>query len=127
MVSVDVVTREAGVAEISGILGIPGSPSSHNKGDKRGFKGDVWNVTTWKLESGLEGGRPLREHVDQLLPRVLPAITRERATLPNDCRVWLSIGAIFHTATCGISLSADHLKLLSDTGIGLEVTAYPGA
>ena len=84
-------------------------------------------MTTWKLESGLEGGRPLSEHVDQLLPRVLPAIARERAKLPKDCDLYLNVGVIHDTLTCGISLSEDHLKLLSEAGISLEVTAYPAS
>jgi hypothetical protein len=127
MVSVEIVTREADVAEISRVLGIPGSPSSHNRGDRRGFKGDVWDGAVWKIESGLEGKRSVSDHVSGLLPRVIPALIRERAQLPKDCSVYLNVGAIFHTLTCSVSLSPEHLRQLSEAGISLEVTCYPAS
>src|SRR5258708_424521 len=124
MVSVEIVTAEMDLSAISRILGIHGSTSSHNKGDRRGLN-EVWDMTTWKLESELEDARPLHDHVDHLLPRALPAIARERARLPKDGHVYLNIGVIFQTVSCGIALSADHLKRISEADMDLDVTTYP--
>lgn len=123
-VSIDLLTKEMDLSEISRILGVPSSNSSHNKGDRRPID-RVWEMAVWRYESGLEETRPLDEHVEHLLRTVVPAIIREGANLPADRTVLLNIGVFFRTPAAGVAISADHLKRLGDANIGLDLTTYP--
>ena len=127
IVSIDIQTKEMAAAGVSRLLGIPHSSSSHNKGDKRGFHDDTWECTIWRVESGLEGTRPLEEHVEHLLTAVVPVIIRQRHSLPRDFTADLNVGAICDTANCGVTLRPAFLKRLAEANIGLEITAYPAS
>lgn len=122
-VSLDLVTRELSVSELSRVTRVKGAASSHNRGDRR-LKG-VWDETVLRVESGLKSTMPLDKHLKSLFAKMESSRLRGNPGLPKDLRLYLSIGVFFSTPMCSIKIPSRYLKRLAEKRIELEVSSYP--
>ena len=125
MVSLDILSETATLADLSKALGVDASHgSSHERGSARPLH-RVWEKTVWRLESDVAENAPLSQHIENILQRV--STVKLSGALPHDCTVYLNIGVTFETAMCSIEIPPASLQLLSKAGIRLLVNCYPSS
>ncbi len=86
-------------------------------------------TNTWKLESGLDSGTQLNDHLDALLTIVAPLAGRISDLCKNgEAVAWLEIvrkfGASPEDADLGFVLDSRWLEVLRQTGAFVDVDEY---
>ena len=123
LVSLDIVTPSAKIAEITSLLGIEPSPDkSHDLGSPRSR--GTWSVTVWSLISPVEESAPLAEHLTSLFTQIAKVGPERFARLPKDARIYLGIGAFCEGPNMNLLIPPGFLKEMAALGIGLEVSFY---
>jgi hypothetical protein len=123
-VSIDVITQDISLREVTAALGIEPSSSSHEKGEIRS-KSELWRETIWRLESGVESSSPLIEHLHALSDKLSLAGLAALRIESRRLSVCLNVAAFFDTANCVVLIPSEYLRWLSKEGIALELSAYP--
>lgn len=128
IVTFEVSSPSLSLHELSDLLGMPGSPYSYSIGSaKEGsspLRQRVWNCTTWRLDSDLEGRAEIEEHLQSIADK-LPSINLDRAILPADVSLTLDIAVMFDTAMCTVLVPAKWIGVFSEYNVNLVASCYP--
>lgn len=127
-VSVIVTTTQMRLAELSEILGVEGDPGSYDIGTRRRTirnpEQTLNSDATWIMYSEEEKDATLDEHIESVLGRVpLARISDER--LPPDVEATLRIGVFFNTPMSSVWLKAEHVRVLGENGMDIDIRCYP--
>ncbi len=122
-VSIDVVSEQATLAELSSALAIaPTSSMSHEKGARRTSK-DVWRHTIWRLNSRVPEVATISEHVESLLAE-FPVKRLAEGRLPGGTKVLLNVGVPAPYFCRTLDIPSRFLHILGKYGIDLSVAMY---
>ena len=127
-VSLDLCTQTLTLSELCKQLGCSPSPGSHSKGDPRPSPDDqtrVWTQTIWRLDSDLSKDAPLKDHLESLVAHFPPSVLSRPRILPEDAKVWITVGVFFDTVTVSLAVSPEELDIVKAYGASFEVTCYP--
>ncbi len=121
--SIAIVTERYSLDEISPVLGLAYSSTSHDLGSRRG-KG-TWNQTIWRLESGAAETASLVEHIESLRSKFSRVNRQQRDALGENCRWLLEVAVYFDTAMCSIEMPRSVAELLTELDLELTLSCYP--
>ena len=127
-VSLDLCTQTLMLSELCERLGRSPSAGSHNKGDPLPSPDDqtrVWTQTILRLDSNLNKDAPLKQHLESLVAHFPPSEFSRPRILPEDAKVWISVGVFFDTVTVSLAVSPEELDIVKAYGASLEVSCYP--
>jgi hypothetical protein len=123
LVSLEITSEAASLAELEELLGVQPHRGSHDKGAQRPRE-RAFESTAFKVFSPPEAGREARERLGWLAANVPPQRVRAaRERLPLEVSV--SVARLFGSASCTFELDAESLGLIQEYGASLELIAYP--
>ena len=124
LVSIDLVSKTATLAEISAAIGMePDVNISHEIGQPL-RKGKVWQQAIWRLGSGCPDTAPITDHMDALLRAFPFDALRDRSRLPADLLADLNIGVIRPYFCNTLVIPNDRLRKFVELGINLSIDVY---
>jgi hypothetical protein len=124
LVSFVIVSPSMILAEISRWMGTAACSTSIEKGSLCWNK-SRWKQTIWRLESTAGKQASLAEHLQSLF-RLLPRrILQKAVKLGDGHHVYIRIGVLYDTLTCGIVIPSEFIRRIGNRGIELELCTYP--
>ena len=124
LVSIDLVSKTATLAEISAAIGMePDVNISHEIGQPL-RKGKLWQQTIWRLGSGCPDTAPITDHMDALLRAFPFDALRDRSRLPADLLADLNIGVIQPYFCNTLVIPNDRIRKFVEFGMSLSVAVY---
>lgn len=128
MVSLDICSQSLTVAELSARLECVPSRLSHNRGDPRlslDSHDRSWDETVWRLESKLPARASLEQHLTNIVQQCPPERLFRPGVLPEDSKVWLSVGVLFNGANAVVPISPKEIEIIGNYCATVEITCYP--
>jgi hypothetical protein len=125
LVSLEISSKRHDLSTIGTAIGLKPGVGSRNKGDKN-YAGKTWGETTFRIESGIDKDRPLREHIAALVDQLPHDFRAKLDSKILDACTSFRVGAIFTTFTCTTVISRDQLEQLANLRCSVEISAYPG-
>jgi hypothetical protein len=123
LVSLEITSESASLAELEELLGVEPHRGSHDRGAARPRE-RAFESTAFKVFSPPEAGREARERLGWLVTQVPPQRVRAaREKLPIEVSV--SVARLFGTASCTFELDPESLRVIQEYGASLELIAYP--
>ncbi len=122
--TLDFMSADLTLAELSAMLGLEPGPSSHDKGTPkyRGF----WKFTIFRIEIQGMDGASLDVQLDSLFSKLEHLGSANRLKFDtNDVRLILNIAKYFYEAYSSIEISSRHISEMNRYKIELDVTSYP--
>jgi hypothetical protein len=123
-VSLDVVSTELRLGDLTAQLGAEPSEDSHDLGSPRG-RGTSWPETVWRLDSDAPESAPLEVHCQSLLDKARAAGVLDSLRHLRNAAAHINVAVFFDTAYCSVPIPPACLEAIRDHGLGLEVTCYP--
>lgn len=110
--------------EIEAVLGLQAS-RTHRKGEQRSTRNKlVWRESAWLLNSPIDKGRSLPEHLQWLLDAIEPKIDVIRS-LSAHCKIDVFCGCSSEGGQFGFTLSETMLRRLAGLGLAVGFDLYP--
>lgn len=125
-VSLDVLSSDLRLEELTAKLGLKPSPDAHDLGSPRG-RDATWPVTVWRLSSEEPESAPLEQHCESVLTRARSAGLLEAVSTLENVEVVLNVAVFFDTASCTVAFPDSCLRMACEHRIRLEVSCYPVA
>lgn len=125
-VSLDVLSADLTLEELTAKLGLKPSPDAHGLGSPRG-RGATWQVTVWRLSSEEPESASLEEHCGSVLARAGSAGVLQAASALENVQAVLNVGVFFYTASCTVTFPDFCLRTVCEHRVRLEVSCYPVA
>jgi hypothetical protein len=122
--SLDVISAEASLQDLTSQLGATPSESSHDLGSPRGRQG-FWKETVWRLESEAPASASLEDHCQSLLAKALASGALEASRGLRNAKVLLNLGVFFDNPMCTVEIPQSCLNTIKDYSLGLEISCYP--
>ena len=123
-VSLDDISADSSLADLTAQLGVEPSDASHDRGSPRARK-SVWEETVWRLESDAPASASLEVHCQSLLAKAQAAGVLESIRRLQKAEALINIAAFFDTAMCTVTIPRGCLEAIREYSLGLEVTCYP--
>ena len=129
-VSIDISTNLLSLTDLSARLHREPYPfsSSHDKSDlvltQTGDR-EPWATTIWRMFSRKDKSQPLHQHLEDLVAHFPPKELLLPGLLPEDCKVQITIGVYYDTATVSLFLSQGSLDIIQSFKAAVEVVGYP--
>jgi len=118
------------LSELAAQVGVQPALGSHSKGDRHpGKNRPPWDSTALKMDSPMPETSRFQDHVDAILSSLPDPVRDFLNHIPNRCSAYLDVGMmvnIRHVFFPHISMPAPQMRALSDLGIELLITMYPG-
>lgn len=122
LISIDVITRQASLDDMTKLFGVSPANSSHSKGGMRSPK-RKWMDTLWRFDTGLGEGAPLADHWMEIKKR-FPFKRLVKNDVPSDVSVFLNVGLFTRQSSTSMSLPSDLLRILGKYGVKVEISFY---
>jgi hypothetical protein len=123
IVSIELISEKASLAQISAIMELTPSDISHNKGDLPIVGRRPWPSTIWKLKA-----RPspkLERMIQMLATPLLARHLRKAKRHYRDITVFLNIGILYQGAYSSIEISPNYLDWCSKADVVVQIASYP--
>ncbi len=119
------VTNAITLAELTTRVGSEPSDGSHSIGDPHVLKSKgAWQSTVWQVCSDLPRTASLGEHFDAIARKVSSSRLRAPGVLPNETRVYFSIGVFSDAQIPVADLSRSVLGQCEEYQASIEVRFY---
>lgn len=124
--SLDVISAEASLQDLTSQLGASPSESSHELGSPRARR-DSWAETVWRLESEAPASASLEDHCQSLLAKVQSTGVLEASRRIENSRTLLNVAVFFSGPMCTVTLPRACLDIVKEYSLGLEISCYSSA
>src|SRR5436305_5791518 len=97
--SLDVISAESSLQELTARLGATPSESSHDLGSPRARQG-FWKETVWRLESDAPTSSSLEGHFQSLLAKIQPTGVLEASRRLENAKTLFNVAVFFSSPMC---------------------------
>lgn len=115
MVMLDIETKSADPDRFQEVYGVKANLFKTRK-IRRGY--------LWRSESRLDAKAPLSEHIKSVLKRI-PLQQQAKRGQSLRGRPYFNVGLMYDSYTCTVDLPTGCLDLMSQHGVGIQVSCYP--